>query len=193
MLAVYVLIVFFIAIVGIIMFSFIPYYRRSFTSIELFFNTDKCILESPIYETNPYDGSRYPVLSNIIYMVGVKSTNNQVDNIEVKLISIQPKITNFGELVLNPQGIAKGTPSTFSIGKEDTKYVEVIEWYEPLSEANIHSYENYHVRTYPIETNMPEGKYIFTLQATGKDVSSCKKQFQVTIDNKHGINFSNIK
>lgn len=190
---VYVWIGFFIAIAGIIMFSFIPYYRRSFTSIELFFDKDKCILKSPIYETNPHDGSRYSVLSNIIYMVGIKSTNNQVDNVEVKLISIQPKIGDFGELVINPRGIVKGMPSTFSINREDTKYVEVIEWYEPLSEAGIHSYENYHVGTRPIETNIPEGKYIFTLQATGKDISSCKKQFQIIIDNKHGINFGDIK
>ena len=94
---------------------------------------------------------------------------------------------------MNPRGIVKGSPSTFAINREDTKYVEVIEWYEPMSEASIHSYENYNVRTRLIETSVPEGDYIFTLQATGNNIPKYEKQFQVIINHKSGITFKEIK
>jgi len=178
---------------GSIMGSFIPYYRRSKTTIELFFNSDTCILRSPIYSENARGESEYTYQDNVVYMVGIKSTNSkQVENIEVKLKKIEPDVLHCGELVLNPRGITKGSLSTFTINRDDTKYVEVIEWYEPLSEAGIHSYENYNVRVRTIETNIPEGNYVFTLLATGNNVPRCEKQFQVTINNKSGIVFEEI-
>ena len=42
-------------------------WRYHSKTVELFFDTDKCILYSPVYETNPHDGSQYSYENNIIY------------------------------------------------------------------------------------------------------------------------------
>lgn len=180
------------AVLGVLMISFVPYYKRTITAVELFFDSDKCIWRSPIYYKNAQGEREYTYEDNIIYMVGIKS-KNQVENVEVKLVSVKPEITLFGELVLNPRGIPKGSPSTFTINRDDTKYVEVIEWYEPLSEASIHSYENYNVGIRPVETTIPEGIYIFKLQVTGNNIPKCEKQFQVTINRKSGISLRELE
>jgi len=159
-------------------------------AIELFFEEDTCVLISPIYMTDAMGQKQWCGAYNTIYMVGLRTIGGRsIDNVEVKLGKIDPDVLHVGELVLNPRGITKGSPSTFALNSGDTRYVEVIEWYSDFNEASIHSYENYHVQIRQLDTLLPVGKYIFTISATGRDVPRCERQFLVEVSEKSGLSF----
>lgn len=182
---VYVWIAFILLIAGIIWISFIPYYRRSTEKacVELFLD-DTCIRYSNILidklPTYVYD---------TIYTIGIKTVNDRkAENIELKLVKIEPNTPIFRTIILKPRGITKEEPSTFSISPNGIKYVEVIRWYNDYSEAIIESYTNYHTGERIDDILMPEGNYIFTIQATGENIPKYESKFGVRI-NKTSMEF----
>jgi len=140
-------------------------------------------------------------LIRFVYMVGIRAVGKiTLNDVEVSLVGIDPlpwdsDFLQFVPEALNPKDSSGQGSSRFSVNpsKDASAFVEVFSWDNKVKdEIGIHFYINYHNSARKIPSSFSRRDYRLTLRATGRDMPSYDKDFEIHMGKKGAPKFREI-